>query len=322
MRIVLLIFSSLFFLYGEIIKYQNIKPYYYKNQLVNLKAKIILSSPKELHAIPSYNVESNLTQKNPYLYNLDIKFKADEEEHKLMLIAKKFYKEIDLDNLINIKNINPPKNFSKVFADNLKIINPISSKYDENSTILSFTIKCKNCNINDFNLGFKEHNLTLISQNEASYYAIIPNNIKKLNFYYFNLKNEKFEKIEIPIKLKQDTISTQTELNPEENNFFNLVNILILILIAFGLIIFLIYQKVWLLIFPILLSGFLIYKLLPKGEIILSRNTKVQILPTKQSTVIYISRGNEKAKVLNKLDKYTKIKINKKIGWVKNEDIR
>jgi len=150
---------------------------------------------------------------------------------------------------------------------------------------------------------------------------IVPKNKKKIEFYYFNLKQEKFNKIEIPIILKQETISTQTDLNPEENRFFTPLNILILGIIAFFLIIFIIYQKIWILFFPLILGGYLIYVILPKGELILKRNTKVQILPTKQSTVIYITKEPQKAKILNKTDNYTKVEINKKIGWVKNEDI-
>jgi hypothetical protein len=321
MRILLLIFLP-FLLFAEIVKFENLKPYYYENQIVNLKAKIILPAPKEIYVMPSNNVEANLTQKNPYLYNLNIKFKADKNEHNVILIGDKFYKVIDFKKIIKIKSLTPPKNFSHVLAENLTIINPISSKYDKKHNIVSFTIKCNECNINDFNLTYTEQNLTIISKNKASYYTIVPKNLKNLTFYYFNLKKETFEKINIPIKLKEEIISTQTQLNPEENKIFTPVNILILIFIAFTLIVFLIFQKIWLLIFPLLLSGYLGYKLLPKGEVVLKRNAKIQILPTKQSTIIYVSKGNEKAKVLNKLKNYTKIKINSKIGWVKNEDIK
>ncbi|GAB6045058.1 hypothetical protein JCM11957_06560 [Caminibacter profundus] len=318
MRVILLLIP--FFLFAEIIKYENLKPYYYENQIINIKAKIVLPKPKEIIAIPS-NVEVNLSKKNPYIYYINIKFKADNIEHKLILVSQKFYKEFDLNSIIKIKKINPPKNYSNILANKLEIINPISSKYKNNNILVSFTLKCDNCNIKDFNLSAKEQNLTLISNNEASYYMIVPKNKKKIEFYYFNLKQEKFNKIEIPIILKQETISTQTDLNPEENRFFTPLNILILGIIAFFLIVFIIYQKIWILFFPLILGGYLIYVILPKGEVILKRNTKVQILPTKQSTVIYITKEPQKAKILNKTDNYTKVEINKKIGWVKNEDI-
>jgi len=100
MRVILLLMP--FFLFAEIIRYENLKPYYYENQIINLKAKIVLPKPKEIIAIPS-NVEVNLSKKNPYIYYINIKFKADNSEHKLILVSQKFYKEFDLNSIIKIK---------------------------------------------------------------------------------------------------------------------------------------------------------------------------------------------------------------------------
>jgi hypothetical protein len=176
--------------------------------------------------------------------------------------------------------------------------------------------------LEDFSLKLKDENLTLNKKNSATYFALIKNTVKHYKFYYFNTNNDNFEKIEFPINIKEETISTQTDLNPEENTIFTPINILILSLIAFTLIIFLVYQKIWLLILPLLLSGFLIYNNFPKGEGYLNRGTKIYILPTKNSTVFYIAPVGTKVQILKKTSKYTKIKINNKIGWVKNEDIR
>jgi len=318
----LLIFLLPFLLFAEIIKFNNLKPFYYKNQMVLLNGKIILKNPINIQAIPSYNTEINITKKNPYIYKFNITFQANNEEHKIIFIGPQFYKELNLNSLFKLKTISPPKNFSNVFADEFEIINPISSKYNKNYNIVSFRIKCKNCNIKDFSFNAKEQNLTIISPNEASYYIVLPKDIHKLNFYYFNLKEQTFKKISIPIIIKENTISTQTQVNPEENIFFTPLNILILILIALFLIMFLIYQKVWILIFPFILGGYLVYMILPKGEVLLPKNTKVQILPTFQSTVIYITKQQQNAKILNKVIGYTKVKIKNKIGWVKNENTK
>jgi hypothetical protein len=95
-----------------------------------------------------------------------------------------------------------------------------------------------------------------------------------------------------------------------------------LIIIAFFIIIFLIYQKLIILIIPILLSIYLVIKILPYNEKILRKNSPVRILPTKNSTIFYKPNKDIKVKILNKTPNYTKIKINKKIGWVKNEDLK
>jgi hypothetical protein len=308
------------FLFGEILKIDNLKKEYYQNQIVNLNGRIILQNDINITAIPSKGIELNLTKTNPYVYKIDIKFKADNNKHSIILIGPKFYKELNLNKLIKIKKLtHTPKNFSGVFAKSLEIVNPIASRYDSNKTILSFTIKCKNCNIEDFNLS-NEQNLTLISNSQATYYIMLPKNKKEFSFFYFDLNTSSFKRITIPITLTQQTISTQTNINPEENTFFTPVNILILSVIAFFLLIFLVYQKVWILFFPILLGGYLIYSFIPKGEIILPANTKVQILPTKNSTIIYITSKNETAKVLKREYNYIKVKIKNKIGWVKDEN--
>ncbi|WP_040305465.1 hypothetical protein, partial [Caminibacter mediatlanticus] len=259
---------------------------------------------------------------NPYIYLLNVKFLANNEPHKLIIISKKFYKEINLNNLIKIKKIIPPKNYSNIVADDLKIENPIATKYDKNHTILNFNILCKNCFIKNFKVSSYEQNLTTISQNKASYYVILPKNIKEFTFFYFNSNKQTFEKIKIPVIITQNIISTQTNINPEDEKIFTPLNILILILIAFSLIIFLVYQKIFILLLPILLSISLLLKILPKGEIEIKKGTKVQILPTKQSTIIYISNKNEKAQILNKTKNYIKIKINNKIGWIKSENYK
>ncbi len=304
------------------IKYQNLKPFYYQNQIIHLKAKIIFSKETNLSVLPTYKVETSLKKINPFLYKLDIIFKADNSpENKIFLITDKI-ETINLNSLIKTVPIKKPPLFSNVFAKNLSIINPISSVYKKDRILISFTIKCDECNIEDFSLPITEQNLTLKTKNEASYYAIIPKNKKFFTFYYFNLLQNKFDKITIPIKLKQETISTQTNINPENQTFFTPVNTLLLGIISFFLIIFIIYQRIWILIFPLIIGGYLLFQIIPKGSVILKPNTAIHILPTSKSTVIYETKTPINATILKKTDGYIKVKINNKIGWVKNENTK
>jgi hypothetical protein len=322
MRKILLFLFFPIFLFGAIIKFQNLQKSYYPNQIVNLDVKIILSKENNLTVIPAKNIEANLTKINPYIYDLKLYFQA-KNANQVLLIGKNFYKDLNLSKIIHYTYLNEyPNNFSHVFAKSLKVKNVISSKYDKNSSIVSFTILCKDCNLKDFTLPVKDQNLTLVSKNEATYYAIVPKNLKHLNFYYFNLKDQTFEKIHIPIILKEKTISTQTNINPQNRRFLTPLNILTLILIAFLIIIFLVYQKVWLLIFPIIVAILFALQFIPKGSVELKPGTKVTILPTNQSTVIYETNKTVKAEVLNKIKGYTKIEINHKTGWVKDEYIK
>ncbi len=314
-KIIAILFIPLFLFASDIvIKYENLKPFYYKNQIVNLKIKILSAKPNLLFS-NSPNIDLNITQINPYIYKLNARFKADKQNKIIEIYNNEQNETINLNKIIKIKNLPKIDHFSGVLANNLKIINPISSKYETNKTILSFTIKCKNCNLRDFNLSKKE-NLKVLSNNEATFYIILPKNKKELTFYYYNLLQNKFDKIEIPIILKENTISTQTNINPNENKFFTPLNLLLLILTAIGLVVFLIYQRVWLLIFPLLFIVLILIQFLPKGEVVLKKGTKLQILPTQNSTVFYIVKKKKKVKILNKRGNYLKVKINNKIGWV------
>ncbi len=321
MRLLIVFFSSLLFASNLIIQYPNLKKYYYQNQIINLKIKIITPTDKNISIITPQNIEYNQSQKNGIIHILNLKYKNDLSSKKIFIIGNNIYKEINLNKLYKTKELENIPRFSHLLAQNLKILNPISSKFNTQKNMISFTVIAKNANLEDFKLdNVSEQNLSIISPKKATFFGYINKNLRKLTFYYFNTENENFKKISIPIKIKEDTISTQTDLNPEESKFFTPLNILTLLIIALGLSIFLIYQKIIFLIPPLFLIVYLGYKNLPKGEIILKPGTKVYILPTKNSTVFYKIKVTTKVKILKKLKEYTKIKINNKIGWVKNEN--
>lgn len=320
--LIILLFTSFAFSSNLIIQYPNLKKEYYKNQIIDLNIKVITPNETNLTFIPPLGSELNITKENPFHYNINIKYKNDDNTKNFFIVGQNLYKEITLSDLYKTAPINKINGFCNVLAKKLDIKNLISSKYNDKYNMISFTLTGKDANLNDFTLGLKDENLTLISSKKATFFALIDKNKQKLKFYFFNTKNDNFQKIELPINIKEETISTQTNLNPEQSTIFTPINILILSGIALLTVIFLVYQKLWLIIFPIILTGFLIYQNLPKGEVYLNRGTKIYILPTKNSTVFYIAPVGTKVKILKKTAHYSKIEINKKTGWVKNEDIK
>jgi hypothetical protein len=322
MRYLILFIASLLFSSDLIIQYPNLKKEYYENQIINLKIKIITPQDVNLTFIPPLESEINVTKPGKFIYIVNLKYRNNDDIKKFFIIGKNIYKEIILNNLYTSKSLQKVKKFCNVLADNFQILNPIASKYNNKYNMLSFTIKTENANLKDFSLNLKDENLTMVSSDKATFFGLIKNNIKRLTFYYFNTENDNYEKITVPINLKEETISTQTDLNPEENTIFTPSNVFLLSLIALFLIIFLVYQKVWLILLPLLLSIYLIYLNLPKGSGYLERGTKIYILPTPQSTIFYIAPIGTKVEILKKEKNYTKIKLNNKIGWVKNEDLK
>jgi hypothetical protein len=322
MRYLILLIASLLFSSDLIIQYLNLKKEYYENQIISLKLKIITPQDINLTFIQPLESEINVTKPSKFIYIVNLKYRNNDEIKKFFIIGTNIYKEITLNNLYSSKSLQKVKNFCNVLADNFKITNAIASKYNDKYNMLSFTIETKNANLKDFSLNLKDENLTIISSNKATFFGLIKKNINNLTFYYFNTQTDNYEKITVPINLKEETISTQTDLNPEQDTLFTPTNILILSIIALLIIIFLVYQKILLIIFPLLLSIYLAYLNLPKGSAYLKRGTKVYILPTPQSTVFYIAPIDTNVDILKKEKKYTKIKLNNKIGWVKNEDLK
>ena len=317
----ILFFIVSFILANElIITYPNLKKEYYKNQIINLTIKVI--TPKEVNITAFTNFKSEISvTNNKFTHIINLSYK-DQNNSKLFIVGDEIYKEIDLNKLYTTKELPKIENFCKVLANNLEITNIIASKFKLNYNLLSFSIKGENSNLKDFSIELKDEKLSLTSLNEATFLGLIDKDKTEISFYYFNLLSETFNKITIPINIKEETISTQTNINPTENTLFTPINVLTLFVIAFLIIIFLVYQKIWLIFPPLILATILIYNNLLKGEIYLSYNTKVYILPTKNSTLFYITPVGKKAKILKKLKNYTKIEIDNKIGWVKNEDIR
>jgi len=322
MRYLILLLASLLFSAELIIQYPNLKKEYYQNQIIDLKIKVITPKEMNLTFIPPLESDINVSKINKFIYNVDIRYKNNDEIKKFFIIGKDTYKEINLNELYKTVTLDKIKNFSNLLAKDLKISNIIASKYDKTHNMVSFTLNAKNANLKDFTLHLKDENLTLISKDKATFFGIVDKNINPLAFYYFNTDKDNFEKVLIPVNIKEETISTQTDLNPEENTLLTPVNILILTVIAFFIIVFLVYQKIILIIPPLLLSAYLVYSNLPKGEAYLQRGTNIYILPTENSTVFYTAPVGTKVKILKKTENYTKVKIKNKIGWVKNEDIR
>jgi hypothetical protein len=199
-------------------------------------------------------------------------------------------------------------------------------KYDEKSNIVVLEINATHANLEDFHIPYAiRDGIDEIKYNGFNqtiyYFAIIPNDIKVFKFKYFDLLSNKYNIVSFPVTLQDSSVSTQTDLNPEESRFA-LYKAIALLVLAF--IIFLFYlktKKLYLLILALIVGVFLFYIRMPISKIILNENVKLRILPTKNSTVFYVTQKKIEADMLLKKDGYIKVLLpNKKIGWI-DEDI-
>ena len=218
------------------------------------------------------------------------------------------------------------KEFCLVLSTDLTLQSHHEKKYDEKSNIVVMEINATGANLEDFHIPYAiREGIDDIKYNGLGqsiyYFAIIPNDIKHFKFKYFDLKSNKYNIVSFPILLQDSSVSTQTDLNPEESRFA-LYKAIALIVLAF--IIFLFYlktKKLYLLILSLIVGAFLLYIRTPISKIILHENVKLRILPTKNSTIFYVTDEKIKADMLLRKDGYIKVLLpNKKIGWI-DEDI-
>lgn len=232
-------------------------------------------------------------------------------------------KNIDYPDYHVIELVDVPK-FSKVIASNLVVKSFISKKYDDKNNIILFDIEANLSNLGDFNLSNGGINsfVSKLFNSKLSYYVIAPNYQNQINFVYFNTNTNKFKTINLNIDVQKDTLSTQTELNPQENKYILYKKIFVVMLFFIVLIFVIIKRKLLYLIILLILLIILFYIIKPYDSVVIEGNTAVKILPTKNSTIMYTIDNQISLKKLYEQNNHTKILLpNDKIGWIKNENI-
>jgi len=330
MRIVLLLFLFFSFLISNekliISKFENLKPYYYENQIVNLKLRTIVAERGSLEVRDDLNISTIVTNKNGNDYITDITFKLNKKFPKFYITLSR--NDIVLDKYTlkiksKIRNLYPPKNFCFVLANNLQLKDMVLSIYDDKYNILYFTIFATNANAEDFSLGYKDEKLYLISKIDDvdvySYSAIIPKNKYNFNFLYFNLREEMYKKISFQAKLKDERVSTQTDIKPLDTSHIILRDIIGVFFIIIFFTIYLYRKRIIYIIFIIIIFGYLLYINVPQADVHLKKGDIIKLLPFKNSTNLAVVVADENVKVLKDKDGWKKIEYKNQIGWVKDE---
>jgi len=326
MRIILLFLATLLFANQKLIitKFENLQPYYYDHQIIDLKLKIITATNSDnLQIETDQNITTNISPiGNDYLATLkfQLKDKFPTIFVSLMNNGVELQKEqINIDS--KIKHLYPPKDFCGVLADDMKIKDKILATYDDKSNIVYWTVLAKNGNLQDFKLNYQNERLYFLDSNNSysqySYSAIIPNTISDFEFKYFNLKSETYKTIKFHINKKDETISTQTDIKPMSKNNIFIINMLLGVSTLLWLLLFIYKRKIIYIILILLSIASIVFFNLPKPEITLKEGTKIHILPFKNSTVFLVLAMDTKVKVIEEKNGYKKIEFNKYIGWVK-----
>lgn len=316
--------------------------YVYQTFSINLKAdteqnlNFDLNLTANLDGITWLNPKPNWNEIKKGIYETTLWFEANNTNasiDKLTLTLNRngaFFQDASIKpKLPLIKNLKFDPNFSFVVADALDVKKIKSSKFDDLSNLITIELETKNGNLNSFAIPkeFKKQGIESIkgdylSQN-GNYFIIADTDVKEIEFSYFNLKSSKFESFKLPVKVEIDDLSTQVNLNPKESEFELYKDISIYALIAIFLLFFIFKRSYYSLVLAIAFGGYAFYDSKPFSDGMLEINSEVRILPTPNSTIFYVSKASQKVKIMSKNDTYTKIILSdKKIGWVKNENIK
>ncbi len=325
------------------LSYEDIPSKVIVNQQFSIKVKAIVTT-KDFDKIknestPQKNIiilnsEENWTKKDDYTYFKTFYFRAKNDNITFPQIYCQLYKNEKLISSqefpklsLNIIKLNKDKYFSNVVADYLDILKVKTTKFDENNLMVVLEMKAKNANLEDFKLpwvirdGIDSH-VDNFPLSEVYYYAIVPKFTNKFVFSYFNVKQNRFIKKTVDLVIDNENISTQSDLNPQENSFNLYKNITY---VGLAIILLFIYYKrrriIYLIFFVILVIMFFSNINLLK-DINISKNSKIFILPTKNSTIFYITPKALKVQKINTREDYIKIILpNGKIGWVKEKNV-
>ncbi|WP_456401873.1 hypothetical protein [Hydrogenimonas sp.] len=223
--------------------------------------------------------------------------------------------------------LNPPNDFCNVLAQRMELVNYQASTYTKESNILALQLKIAFGNYDDFHLknssnqGIDSYSGDL-NDTTLFYYAIYPAGTEQVTFSYFNLQKNRYEKFHVPIIVKRSSVSTQSNLDPQASEFTKFK------IMATGFLIFVwlvlwITRRSW--IYPLLIllaGGYLVTYLIPLKSVCIKPESRLYLLPTKQSTSFVTLYERTLAKEMYNDGAYTKIQLpNNTIGWVKNEDL-
>lgn len=274
------------------------------------------------------------TKENIYFAKLT--FKTKDKEFVLPKVTVGLTKEQDI---VDFLSINLPKIkfekiavneelFSNIIAKDLQVLTVKTKQFDNNTLHSTINIEAVNSNLEDIYLKkYKDQGIKSFKENypfsNIFFYVMTPVHIKNLKFTYYNTVSKEFVTVNIPIALKEDLVSTQTDLNPYNSSLLLYKQYLSIFFVTLFLILLIITKREK----YFYLSGLMIivvaYLYLPNKKVVLKKGTAVYILPTKNSTVYKELEKRYLVEILDQKDNFNKVLFqNHNTGWIKNNDIK
>ena len=227
---------------------------------------------------------------------------------------------------LNVITLNPKKNFSNIIANSFELQEYKTTSYDNRHNIVVFVATAQNCDIKamHFNNVYKqgmESATDSYDNAKITYFVVIDKRLEYFTFSYFNLLNNSYELVNVPIIVDDDSVTTQSDLKPRDQSHDTIKMYIALAISILGLILILFKQKYIYLIFILIPLGYTLYLSMPEKEVCIKKGSNIYLLPVTNGTVFETTPQEYHLLKEGSVANFTKVKLqNDKIGWVKNED--
>lgn len=228
---------------------------------------------------------------------------------------------------LNVIALNPKKNFSNIIADDFSIIEYKTTSFDNEHNIIVFIAEAKRCDIaqlkfkNVFKQGV-ESTTESLDDSKVTYFVVVDKKLENFKFSYFNLVQNRFNNISIPIIVEEDKVATQTDIKPKDQSKQR-IKLIVALCVAVVILILIVWSKKYLysiiLVFPV---AYILFLSVPSKELCIKEGSNIYLLPVRNGTVFETTSQVIHLQQEGKARGFVKVKLsNNKIGWVKNENI-
>jgi len=237
--------------------------------------------------------------------------------------------EVTLDpQTVSLGTLKIRDDFCGVLAADMKIENSQVSNYDEENHLVILSIEALEANLEDMYLNnVLESGIEHIQRDRskvfAEFYFVVPEKQKQIKFTYFNTIKNQYVYLKTPIELVNNTVTTQTDLNPTEDSFELLKKYSLMTLLGFFFLMFLFKRDFFYLVLAVISLITLLTLYIPHAKICVKQGAPLYILPTETSTISTKVDVEYTTAELGEHGDYKKVEYHNTgiIGWIKNEDI-
>jgi hypothetical protein len=227
---------------------------------------------------------------------------------------------------LNVITLNPKEDFSNIIANSLELQEYKTTSYDNTHNIVVFVATATNADIKamHFNNVYKQGMESVTEsydESKITYFVVISKRLEYFSFSYFNLLENTYKKISIPIIVDDDSVTTQSDLKPRDQSHDTIKMYIALGISVIGLIFILFRQKYIYLVFIIIPLAYTLYLSIPEQEVCIKAGSNIYLLPVENGTIFETTPREYHLPKEGSVTNFTKVKLqNDKIGWVKNED--